>query len=211
MPEQRDLQPEPDPEVPQQDELGRMPFQSDSQDLSVEDQPEAADPGQEAVDIQSQLEAGLESTEDDGDTLDAGELPGNDPEPFDSTVVPSFPEVTISDTNSVGFEDEFGGIDFAKDVGDEETPGRVPELEALDEAGKALDDFGKGVEAFHAGQAPEAEAPGDEAAQPGFPSDNALKDFLDTDYHEKDLSANILTEATRRIEEITLRLERSRL
>lgn len=210
MDEQDDILPQGGEPAPNQDREGRLPFQPDSPDMNIEDRPDTDDPVQDVLDVESTLEAGADETSDDGEALLGRDLPGNEPEPFDSTVLPEIPDPSITDKAPVGFEDEFGGIDFSKDVGDEETPGRVPELEAVDEAGKALDDFGAAAEAFHA-QNPEPNVPGDEADQPGFPGDNALKDFLDSDHRQKDLSSSILIEATRRIEEITSRLERSRL
>lgn len=204
-----DLPVEPDPDIPGQDELGKLPVQPDSPELPAEDeQPE--DLLAQLDEVQKQFESGLEEA-DDGEAIEPGDFPNNDPEPFDATVVPSIQPPTISDGGSVGFDDEFGGIDFSKNVSDEEAPGKIPELEAVDEAGKALEEFGAGVEAFHAGNAPEGDMPGDEADNPGFLNDNSLKDFLDADYRQKDASTSILSDATRRIEEITARLERSRL
>ena len=207
----KDILPEPDPEIPQQDELGKLPVSSDeTSNLPIEE-------GDEEVlsrldEVQDQLEHGLEQ-QDDGEALDAGELPSNEPEPFDATILPEITAPSIVDSSSISFSDEFGGDDFAASATSEESPARVPELDDLDTAQRGFDQMGQEIEAFHAqgGMGGGSQVPGDEAANEGVPQDDDMRNFLDADYRHKNTSSSILTDATQKINELTEKLERSRL
>lgn len=194
------------------DPEGKLPVAPEPEDLQLEDAAPAPDPGQEALDIQEELDS-LEPPEDEG-SIQPVDLADNQPQPVDKPPpVPGVKGVTISDVSPVGFKDEFGGTDLSSDVAtdrDESAP--PPELADVDAATRDFDQMADDIEAFHAGTGIRGmlnEA--DPIAHAGGDNQDEIPQALDADLHNRDTMTGFLVEHTRKIQELTLRLERERL
>lgn len=208
-----DKAPEDLPNKPPQEAVDepRLPAHDFEQDGPTEDTLRTPEEvfADEAEEIVQQLTSAGEAEEDAPDILPDTEA---EPEPFDGTALPVFAEPSIADLSGEQGDASLPGIDDAVESAGPQG-GEIPELQHLDEAQSALEQMGADIEAFHAGRLggdiPQLEE--ESNASVGGMSEDQLRDYMEADYHHRETSSYALIDHARRIEDLTLAIERERI
>lgn len=207
-----DIYPQPDPNVPNQDQLpDQMPSEDYKQPVPLEQDGETESLLADVDDAQGTLEQAGEIEESPPIAPDE---PQNDPEPTDDTTDLSLDVPELSeDSGPRDFTEDATGADMSADVSS--APAEDSTLEDLDRAAKDLADMGADINAFHEGGGMDGFQPpmdfGTGGSGEGGGDNSALQNLGDTDISNRDTMTDFLIAHERRIAEVTQRLERERL